>query len=244
MSDAIIHAESLDILRLIDDETVDFIYIDPPFATQKDRGDYDDRWPSIESFTGWLTPYLAESERILKDTGSIVIHLDYRAIHYVRVAADKIFGYENMLNEIIWNYNSGGAGKRFLARKHDTMIWYAVDANSAYTYNVLREPYATPNVQGRPGFHPAGRMLTDVWNVPIISTTGLERVGYATQKPLKLMERVIEVFTNPGDQVLDFFCGSGTTGVACQKMGRGFWLVDQNPKAIQICEGRLGINAI
>lgn len=229
----VIHSKALDALASMPDASVNFIYVDPPFFTQKKRKNYDDRWADIQVFTDWLKDHVAQSYRVLADDGAMVIHLDYRAIHYVRVMMDSIFGYHNMLNEIIWNYNSGGAGKKTLARKHDNLLWYVKDVNN-YTFNVLREPYATPNVQDRDGFNPAGRMLTDTWIMPFLSTTSSERLGYEGQKPERLLVRILELFTDPGDTVLDFFAGSGTTAAAASTLGRNSILVDENPEAVSL----------
>lgn len=232
--------EAMDVLSTLPDDSVDFIYTDPPFATQKDKGDFDDRWTDINHYIRWFAQHIPHYYRVLKPSGSLMVHLDYRAVHYARVEIDKTFGYDNLLNEVIWNYNSGGAGGRTLARKHDNLLWYVKDTSN-YTFNVLREPYATPGVEGRKGFHKDGRMLTDTWLVSFLSTTSSERTGYSTQKPQRLLERILEVFTAPGDVVLDPMCGSGTTGAAAKSLGRDFMGIDRNPLAIAITASRLGI---
>ena len=170
----------------------------------------------------------------------MLVHVDWRASHYIKLSMDRMeqFGYGNFKNEIVWKYNSGGASKRHLSRKHDTILWY-VKGDGDYTFNILREPYATPDTEGRPGFHPDGRMLTDVWDIPFLSTTSGERTGYPTQKPLKLLERVVEVFSNPGDTVLDGFCGSGTTGLAAKRLGRNSILVDAGGEAVKVSKKRI-----
>jgi site-specific DNA-methyltransferase (adenine-specific) len=155
----------------------------------------------------------------------------------VRVALDASLGIKNFRNEIIWAYNSGGASRRRFAQKHDSLLWYA--KRDDYVFNVQREPYATPNAAQCPGFHPEGRMLTDVWPMSFISTTSRERVGYPTQKPLALARRVIAALSDPGDWVGDIFAGSGTVGVAAQQMGRHAFLVDANPDAIDVIRGRM-----
>jgi site-specific DNA-methyltransferase (adenine-specific) len=215
---------------------VDLVYLDPPFNSNNDFGQYDDRWKSMDEYVDFLIPRVMRCASLLKEDSNLLVHLDWRASHYIKVALDKELGYDNFKNEIIWQYNSGGASKRHLSRKHDVIMWWGF---GDYTFNIQREPYATPNVSDRSGFHPDGRMLTDVWNIPFLSTTSKERVGYPTQKPITLLERVIEIFTNPGDVVLDGFCGSGTTGVAAKKLGRKYLLVDQNPDAVKTAEKRL-----
>lgn len=216
----------------------DLVYLDPPFNTNRDFDSFNDQWGTIDNYIEYMIPRLAVCINSLKPDGNFLIHTDYRTSHYLRVLLDGRFGYDNLMNEIIWQYNSGGAAKTHLARKHDTILWYVADRKN-YTFNILREPYATPDVQNRPGFHPDGRMLTDVWNIPFLSTTAKERTGYPTQKPLALMERILEVFTNPGDTVIDGFAGSGTTGVAAEKLDRNSVLVDENPAACELIEKRL-----
>lgn len=216
---------------------VDLVYIDPPFHTNRDFGQYDDRWESLEKYLGFSMENISACVNLLKDGGNFLIHLDWRASHYVKVATDEIIGHDNFHNEIVWQYNSGGASKRHLSRKHDVILWWS--KGDGYTFNVLREPYATPNVEGRAGFHPEGRMLTDVWRIPFISTTSPERTGYPTQKPVQLLERVIRVFSDPGDLVFDGFCGSGTTGVAAKLLGRDSIMVDESPEAVATARKRI-----
>lgn len=219
---------------------VDLVYIDPPFNTSRDFGHYNDEWKSMADYMSFLLPRITRCGCYLKDGGNMLVHMDWHAVHYIKTAMDYMepFGYDNFQNEIVWKYNSGGASKKHLSRKHDTILWY-VKGEAPHTFNILREPYATPDVEGRAGFHPEGRMLTDVWEIPFISTTGKERTGYPTQKPLALLERVIEVFSNEGDTVLDGFCGSGTTGVAAKKLKRNSVMVDRSDEAIRVTKERI-----
>jgi len=218
---------------------VDLVYMDPPFYTDRDRGDFDDRFPDMESYMDFLHENVGAVEQLMRTGGNFILHLDWHAVHYAKVMCDQIFGYDAFVNEIIWNYASGGASKTRLSRKHDNLLHYVKGGPKAkYTFNTMREPYATPDVEGRPGFHPEGRVLTDVWNISIMSTTSKERTGYNTQKPLKLMDRIIGLYSNPGDLVLDPMCGSGTTGVAALSAGRRVWLIDKNSEAIKIAEAR------
>lgn len=218
--------------------TVDMIYIDPPFYTQREFKNFSDRWTDLDEYLDELLRRVEVGWKLLKPGGNLLVHLDWRVVHHVRIRLDSIPGDAGEFqNEIIWKYNSGGASKARLARKHDTILWYT-KSGADYTFNVVREPY--PYEYSGKGFHPEGKMLSDVWtDIPIISTTGLERVGYATQKPLKLLERIIHIFSNPGDLVLDFYAGSGTTGVAAQGLGRSAILIDKNPEAVAKAEIRL-----
>lgn len=220
---------------------VDMVYVDPPFYTQKNHGDFDDRWDTMEQYVNALTWRILHGWHALKPGGNLLVHLDWHAVHYVKVQLDlMIEDYQyagEFQNEIIWKYNSGGASKRRLSRKHDNILWYTRNG-ADHTYNVIREPY--PHEYKGEGFHPDGKMLSDVWtDIPFIGTSSKERVGYATQKPVKLLERLVELFSNPGDTVLDFYCGSGTTGVAAQNLGRNAILIDKNPRAIELTRGRL-----
>lgn len=237
MAIEIINANALDWLSGRSDSSCDLVYLDPPFFTQRHHGDFDDRWDSVAEYIDFLRPHISEAHRILSDTGNFLLHLDWRMASYARVVGDSVFGIENLQNEIIWRYSSGGASKRRLARKHDTLNWWSKSEN--YTFNLHREPYATPNTEGRDGFHPDGRIMTDVWDIGIISTSGKERLGYATQKPVKLLERIVSLFTNPGDTVVDFFAGSGTTGQAAANLGRNAILIDKNQRAVEIMKTRL-----
>ncbi len=212
-------------------------YLDPPYNTGTNFGAFNDQWANIDAYTAYLTPRIKRCWDHLAEGGNLIVHVDWRAVHYLKVAIDQFANPNNFHNEIVWAYNSGGASKRHLSRKHDTLLWWA--KGEGWTFNIQREPYATPNVEHRPGFHPDGRMLTDVWNIPFISTTSKERTGYPTQKPVALAERIINVFSNPDDLICDPFCGSGTTGVAAQQLGRRFYLVDINPDAIATAEQRL-----
>jgi site-specific DNA-methyltransferase (adenine-specific) len=216
---------------------INLCYMDPPYNTGTNFGAFNDDWIDTNSYLDYLVPRIKRCWDHLTEGGNLIVHADWHAIHYIKVAVDGFAGQHNFHNEIIWAYNSGGASRRHLSRKHDTLLWWAKGEN--WTFNVHREPYATPNVQGRTGFHPEGRMLTDVWHIPFISTTSKERTGYPTQKPVALLERVINVFSHPGDLVCDPFCGSGTTGVAAHKLGRDAYLVDTNPDALAVARHRL-----
>lgn len=220
----------------LEDESIDFIYIDPPFNTGRPQGDYDDRWESPQAHADWLAKIIREARCKMKDSASIAVHCDWRSCHHVRLRLDEIFGVNNFTNHVVWCYSSGGASKRHFSRKHDDILIYA--KTPRYKFNVQREPY--PHDYGdRPGFHPDGRIMNDWWQISIMATNSKERCGYATQKPVALAHRLIEAFTDPDDIVLDFFCGSGTTGVAAHGLGRRSILIDKNPAAISLADERI-----
>ena len=178
---------------------------------------------------------------MLSDDGSLFFHIDYREVHYCKLLLDRIFGRDRFMNEIIWAYDYGGRSKSRWPAKHDNILWYVMDPdNFVFNYDAIdRIPYMAPGLV-TPEKAARGKTPTDVWWLTIVSPTGREKTGYPTQKPLKLLERIIAVHSDEGDHVLDFFAGSGTTGVAAKSLGRHFTLIDNNPDAIQVMGGRLG----
>lgn len=202
---------------------------------------YADRF---DDFLGFLRPRLEEAYRVLTPTGSLFFHIDYREVHYCKVMLDRIFGRECFQNEIIWAYDYGARPKNRWPAKHDNILWYTRDPER-YTFNLDecdRIPYMAPGLVGEEKAA-RGKTPTDVWWHTIVSPTGKEKTGYATQKPLGILERIVRVHSNPGDLVLDFFAGSGTTGEAAAKHGRRFLLVDENAEAIAVMEKRLRMQA-
>ena len=198
---------------------------------------YGDRF---EDFIGFLRPRMEEAHRVLSDTGSLFFHIDYREVHYCKVMLDEIFGRECFQNEIIWAYDYGARSTKRWPAKHDNILWYTRDPQR-YTFNLNecdRIPYMAPGLVG-PEKAARGKTPTDVWWHTIVSPTGKEKTGYATQKPLGILERIVKVHSNAGDMVLDFFAGSGTTGEAAAKNGRRFLLVDENAEAIRVMKKRL-----
>ncbi len=260
-------ADNLDVLAGVDDDSVDLVYIDPPFNTGRrqkrtrtrsvrdDEGGhtgfqgrryrtevtsisaYEDEF---DDFLGFLSPRLEEARRVLRPTGAFFLHIDFREAHYCKVELDRIFGRASFQNEIIWAYDYGGRSKRKWPAKHDTIFWYVMDP-ADYTFHfdeMDRIPYMAPGLVEEEKAT-RGKTPTDVWWHTIVSPTGRERTGYATQKPLGVLERIIRVHSNPGDLVLDFFAGSGTTGEAAARHGRDFLLVDSSPEAVQVMARRL-----
>jgi len=267
MSKSQIHfADNLEVLHDMPDESVSLIYIDPPFNTGKvqartqirtEKSETGDRTGFIgrryatvkigsqsyndifDDFLTFLEPRLVEAHRILKPNGSLYFHIDYREVHYCKVLLDQIFGRQSFLNEIIWAYDYGARTKKKWPAKHDNILWYAKDPEN-YIYNVdeiERIPYMAPGLVG-PEKAVRGKLPTDTWWHTIVATGGKEKTGYPTQKPLGIIRRIITASSNPGDTVLDFFAGSGTTGAACLELGRNFILVDNNPQAIQTMKVR------
>lgn len=192
----------------------------------------------MQSYLTMMAVRLLEMRRVLAPTGSIYLHCDPTASHYLKQLMDALFGREQFRNEIVWCYSSGGASKKHFARKHDVLLLYGRERDSVH--NVIRVPYATPDVDGRSGFHPEGKMLQDWWaDIGIISTTGSERSGYPTQKPLKLLERIITASSNENDVVLDPFAGCATTCVAAEKLNRQWVGIDLCSKSAELVVERL-----
>ena len=265
---SIILADNMQVLPGLPDASVDLIYIDPPFNTGKvqertqiktlhdeeggDRVGFQGRRyrtvrvgtkafsDDFDDFLGFLEPRLVEARRILKPTGAFFLHIDCREVHYCKVMLDSIFGRDAFLNEIIWAYDYGARSRKKWSPKHDNILWYAADPKN-YTYNydeIDRIPYVAPGLVGKEKAA-RGKTPTDVWWHTIVPTNGKEKTGYPTQKPLGIIERIVRVHSNPGDVILDFFAGSGTTGESAARLGREFILIDNNPEACHVMADRL-----
>ena len=204
------------------------------------RGDlraYDDRF---DDYWGFLEPRLVEAWRLLDDDGTLYLHLDYREAHYAKVLLDALFGRDRFLNEIVWAYDYGAKTRRRWPTKHDTILVYVKDP-ARYWFDsdaVDREPYMAPGLV-TPEKAARGKLPTDVWWHTIVPTTGREKTGYPTQKPEGVLRRIIQASSRPGDRVLDFFAGSGTTGAVASALGRDAVLVDANPEAIAVMRARM-----
>ncbi|MEE9294286.1 MAG: site-specific DNA-methyltransferase [Phycisphaerae bacterium] len=255
----LVHADNLVLMRQLPTASCDLIYIDPPFRSQRRRtssrsaNGFDDRWEGdLPGFVDFLAVRLREMHRLLSDRGSLYVHLDWRTVHYVKVALDEIFGPDNFLNEIIWHYRTGGLSKHWFGRKHDTILLYARN-RGRHTFNVRREgefrtdgllfdddgkPFKNTK-KGRLYFHPDGPAMTDVWDIPFLSTVSSERTGYPSQKPMALLERIVRTSSNPGDLVADFFCGSGTTAVVADRLERRWLACDIGDEAVRLAAKRL-----
>jgi site-specific DNA-methyltransferase (adenine-specific) len=263
----IVCGDNLTVLRELPEGIARLVYIDPPFNTGRERrhtrlrttrdesGDrvgfggrryrsetlgthaYGD---AFDDYLGFLAPRLAEARRLLAPDGSLFLHIDAREAHYCKVLLDGLFGRDAFVNEIVWAYDYGGRTRTRWPAKHDTLFWYARDPGSyVFRYeDIDRVPYMAPGLVG-PEKAARGKTPTDVWWMTIVSPTGREKTGYPTQKPVALLERIVKVHSDPGDLVLDFFAGSGTTGEAAARLGRGYLLIDDNPAAIRVMAQRL-----
>jgi site-specific DNA-methyltransferase (adenine-specific) len=263
----VVEGDNLDALAELPDASFRLIYIDPPFntgrtqmrqtltTTRKKGGSrtgfqgqtyetikgllysYDDAFADYWDF---LEPRLEEAWRLLDEHGTLYLHLDFREVHYAKVVLDALFGRESFLNEIIWAYDYGARATKKWPAKHDTILVYVKNPEQYYFDNasVDREPYMAPGLV-TPEKAERGKLPTDVWWHTIVSPTGKEKTGYATQKPEGVLRRIVQASSAPGDWVLDFFAGSGTTGAVAATLERRFVLMEQNPAAIAIMRERL-----
>ncbi|MBI5231694.1 MAG: site-specific DNA-methyltransferase [Coriobacteriales bacterium] len=259
--------DNLEVISAFEDASFDLIYLDPPFNSGKqqartrtrkvrDEGgthvgfggkryatevlgsaSYADAFG--DDYLAFLEPRLREAERLMAADGSLFLHLDYREVHYAKVLCDAVFGRERFMNEIVWAYDYGGRPKTRWPAKHDTILWYVADPDDyCFRYDDIdRIPYMAPGLV-TPEKAARGKTPTDVWWHTIVPTSGRERTGYPTQKPMGIMRRFVRVHSDPGDRVLDFFAGSGTTGEAAIEAGRSAVLVDSNAEAIDAMRKR------
>ena len=266
-ANVVVSGDNLPVLKSLPDGAFQVIYIDPPFNTGRTQrrqtltttrsadgsrigfkgqrydtvkervSSYDD---SFSDYWAFLEPRLEEGWRVLSDTGTLYLHLDYREVHYAKVLLDALFGRECFLNEIIWAYDYGARSKTRWPAKHDNILVYVKDP-SRYFFDaegVDREPYMAPGLV-TPEKAAKGKLPTDVWWHTIVSPTGKEKTGYPTQKPEGIVRRMVAASSKPGDWVLDYFAGSGTLGAVAQKLDRRFVLIDNNPEAIEVMRSRL-----
>ena len=267
-----IFGDNAEILPQLPDGCAQLIYIDPPFNTGKTQArsvmrneqsktgtrigfkgqSYDSTIESTRSYRDtfddyltFLEPRLKEAWRLLNPTGTLYLHLDYREVHYAKVMLDAMFGRENFLNELIWAYDYGARATKKWPAKHDTILVYVKDPKRYYFNNeaVDREPYMAPGLV-TPEKAERGKLPTDVWWHTIVSPTGKEKTGYPTQKPEGVLRRIVQASSQPGDLVIDFFAGSGTTGAVAKKFDRRFILVDANTESLEVIRKRLGTNDV
>lgn len=266
----VIHGDCLDILKKIDSNSIDMVYLDPPFFTQKMQSLKDtqgteyffgDVWNSREEYLDYMKIRVYELKRVLKDTGSIFLHCDEKASHYLRIILDDVFGEENFRSEIIWTYKRWSNSKKGLLPGHQTIFFYSKTNN--YKFNIIYTGYSpTTNIdqilqervrdnRGKAIYkhddngevilskEKKGVPMSDVWEIPFLNPKAKERVGYPTQKPIELLERIVRISTDVGDTVLDPFCGSGTTMVAAELVNRRGIGIDISRDAVEISENRL-----
>jgi site-specific DNA-methyltransferase (adenine-specific) len=264
--DQILLGDNLELLPALADESFQLIYIDPPFNTGRvqerrsvaavadasgrpgfggrryrtellERSSYRD---VFDDYLGFLEPRLEHARRLLHETGTLYVHLDYREAHYVKLLLDEIFGRESFLNEIIWAYDYGAKPRRRWPAKHDTILVYVRDPDRYFFDSdaVDREPYMAPGLV-TPEQRERGKRPTSVWWHTIVSPTGREKTGYPSQKPEGVLRRIVQASSRPGDRVLDFFAGSGTLGAVARTLGRRYVLIDSNPAAVDVMRRRL-----
>lgn len=268
-SNEIYLGDNLQVLRSLPSKFIDLIYIDPPFFSGRNYnliwGDdnefrtFGDIWEDgLPSYLEWLNARLWEMARTLKDTGSIYVHCDWHASHYIKTEMDKIFGYENFRNEIIWNYTGNQQPRDCFPKKHDVLLYYA--KSNKTRINFLFEEYSEGTLRrynhideegrryklNRYGgklvkayMKKEGKRMPDVWNIPWVIPTSKEAIGYPTQKPVALLERIIKASSNEGEVVADFFMGGGTTPSVAQKQGRRFICCDVSNVAHDVSLSRL-----
>jgi site-specific DNA-methyltransferase (adenine-specific) len=267
--DLILLGDNLELLGGFADESFQLAYLDPPFNTGKaqrrrtlaivaaadgDRTGFQGRRyatrllaessyrDNFEDYLGFLEPRLREVRRLLTDSGTLYVHVDYREAHYVKLLLDEIFGRDCFLNEIIWAYDYGARARRRWPAKHDTILVYVKDAE-LYWFDaeaVDREPYMAPGLVTAEKAA-RGKLPTDVWWHTIVSPTGKEKTGYPTQKPEGVLRRIVQASSRPGDWCLDCFAGSGTLGAVAAALGRRFVLIDSNPEAVAVAQRRLAV---
>lgn len=245
--------DNLELLKQLEDESIDLIYSDILFATGRDFKDYKDLSYTKEDVYDFYLPRVKEMHRVLKQNGTMILEMDYRISHWLRCIADEYFGYKNCTNVIEWCYSSGGASKKKLSCKNDTLIVYTKNPKKQ-TFNFMKEksynrdfkPYRFKGVeefQDEYGLWYTMVGMKQVWtDIPMVGRTSGERVDYATQKPLKLMDRIIQLYSNEGDVVADFFAGSCSFLVSAKSLRRNYIGCDINPKAIEIGKKRLSID--
>lgn len=267
----IYHGNCIQKLKDVEEASIDLVYFDPPFFTQKKHSlrtrddskkyEFSDSWKSLDDYILLIESCLLECKRVLKDTGSVFLHCDKIASHYIRVSLDKIFGMKNFRSEIIWSYKRWSNSKKGLLNSHQNIYFYSKSNN--FKFNLIYTDYApTTNIdqilQDREktsngksvykrdkngeivlGKAKKGVPLSDTWEIPYLNPKAKERVGYPTQKPVLLLSQIIKIASNEGDLVLDPFCGSGTTCVAAKNLNRNFIGIDKSMDAVNLAKSRL-----
>lgn len=269
--DKIYQGNCIERMTEIPSNSVNLVYFDPPFFTQKKhtlvtrdeskKYAFSDSWDSLTEYLALINACLVECQRILKDTGSVFLHCDKVAAHYIRVELDKVFGSKQFRSEIIWSYKRWSNSKKGLLNAHQNIYFYSKSKhfkfNQFYTDyapstnidQILQDRQKTAsgksvyktdkNGQVVLGKEKKGVPLSDVWEIPYLNPKAKERVGYPTQKPVLLLKEIIKIVTDEGDLVVDPFCGSGTTCVAAKSMKRNFLGIDISADAVNLANKRL-----
>lgn len=268
----VLKGDCLEKLQEIPDRSIDLIYLDPPFFTQKRHSlknrdasktfSFHDQWDDLNEYVSYIKTRLIALKPKLKETGSLFLHCDKTASHYLKMALDEVFGFDQFRSEIIWTYRRWSNAKKGLLNNHQVIFFYSKTEN--FKFNTLYENYSiTTNVDqivqkrardrrnksiyqinsetGAPELVSAkqGVPLGDVWNIPFLNPKAKERVSYPTQKPVLLLEKIIQIASDKGDVVLDPFCGSGSTLVAAKLLHRRFIGIDQSTDAVELSQARL-----
>jgi len=265
--------DNLHRLALLPSDSVDLIYLDPPFFSNRHYeviwGDeaevrsFEDRWEGgVYHYVDWMRDRVMEMWRVLKPTGSLYLHCDWHASHYLKVMLDEVLGSEHFQNEIVWYYQVGGKSKKRFGRKHDVIFFYTKGKNWTFNGSEVGMPRKTGtksfggklgvDEQGRPYqdkiaasgkvyryYLDEGKIPEDVWEIQSIQSQDKQRLGYPTQKPEGLMEIIIKASSNPGDIVLDPFAGCGTTLVVAHRFKRHWVGIDISPTACNLMKRRL-----
>ena len=262
--------DCLRVMKGIEEDSVDLIYLDPPFFSNKNyeviwkdgaeiRGFEDCHWyeqgkrrNSVYVYIEWMRERLEECKRVLKDTGSIYLHCDWHASHYLKIMMDEVFGYKNFRNEIIWQYKRWSNASKNFQRMHDSILFYT--KSNGYLFNIQYQPFSAKTVHRKMSVDgitnleekrdvEKGIVMHDVWDIPYIHSQSKERLGYPTQKPEKLLERIILASSNKGDVVLDPFCGCGTTLSVAKKLKRNWIGIDISPTGCKLIAERMKISS-
>lgn len=267
----VLHGDCLALMATMPDNSIDMIYLDPPFFTQRDHSlssrdltqhyQFTDKWQNRTEYLQFLRLRLVEMRRLMQDHATLFFHCDRTASHHIRILLDEIFGEDRFISEIIWYYRRWSAHKNALQNAHQTIFIYS--KTDVYTFHQLLQPYSqTTNLDqilqkrernsvGKAAYARSedgavilgeskqGVPLSDVWEIPFLNPKAKERTGYPTQKPLQLLERIIQLASNSGDVVLDPFCGSGTTLVAAQELERDYIGIDHSSQAVELAQHRL-----